>query len=382
MRALSFFSGAMGLDIGLGRAGIEIVLASEIDKAAKATINKNHPHIPVIGDLMDYSAKEILATAGVKRNDIDLIVGGPPCQAFSTAGRRKGFEDKRGNVFLKFLEVATEIKPPLIVIENVRGLLSAATGQETDNQMKGSALTHVLGILEKAGYAVSFNLYNTANFGTPQIRERIVIICQLGSRSTPPFLMPTHHEDGSFGLPKWTTFREAVKTLDNTKATFLPFPEKRLKFYRMLKEGQNWRSLPVDIQKEALGKAFFSGGGKTGFYRRLAWDKPAPTLVTHPAMPATDLAHPEENRPLSVEEYKRVQQFPDSWVVCGSVIEQYRQIGNAVPCGLGEAIGKLVVRIAQGKRVEAINGFQYSRYVNTDHTSWNQKITPRQLEFF
>lgn len=377
MRAISFFSGAMGLDIGLEKAGIEVILASEIDKSARATIAANKPNLPLIGDLMDYSAQEILKAAKCKKTDVDLIVGGPPCQAFSTAGKRKGFNDARGNVFLKYLDVVTEIMPKFVVIENVRGLLSASCGQN-DGDEKGFALTQILNILKSAGYSVSFNLYNTANFGTPQIRERVVIVCALAD--TPPFLTPTHHETGGFGLKQWRTFKDAVKGLPEDKKTHITFPEKRLKYYRHLGPGQNWRDLPLELQKEALGKAFFSGGGKTGFFRRLAWDKPSPTLVTHPAMPATDLAHPIEDRPLSVEEYKRIQEFPDSWILCGSVLDQYKQIGNAVPCGLGYAIGNLVMRLMDGKELKTIQGFQFSRYNNTDHKTWNNKNQNKQLE--
>jgi DNA (cytosine-5)-methyltransferase 1 len=110
-----------------------------------------------------------------------------------------------------------------------------------------------------------------------------------------------------------------------------------------------WKYLPEELQREALGKSYFSGGGKTGFLRRLAWDKPSCTLVTAPNMPATDICHPTERRPLSIEEYKRIQQFPDHWEVCGSLKDQYRQIGNAVPVGLGEAVGRAILRHMAGE---------------------------------
>jgi DNA (cytosine-5)-methyltransferase 1 len=126
----------------------------------------------------------------------------------------------------------------------------------------------------------------------------------------------------------------------------------------------------VGHQQAALGKSYHAGGGKTGFLRRLAWDKPAPTLVTHPAMPATDLAHPEEDRPLSIEEYKRLQEFPDSWQLAGPLVEQYRQVGNAVSVSLGLAIGRLIDSLLKNEPVEDIPGFSYSRYRNTSDTDW------------
>jgi DNA (cytosine-5)-methyltransferase 1 len=138
----------------------------------------------------------------------------------------------------------------------------------------------------------------------------------------------------------------------------------------MLSEGQNWRHLPENLQKEALGKSYFAGGGKTGFLRRLAWDKPSPTLVTHPAMPATDLAHPEENRPLSIEEYKRLQEFSDSWQLAGPLIEQYKQVGNAVPASLGRAIGSLILGLLNTEDMKSSADFPYSRYKNTSDHEW------------
>jgi len=377
--ALSFFSGAMGLDIGLEQAGIQTVLCSEIDSACRKTIKKNRPDVALIGDIRNYTAKEILDAAGVKKEDVDIVVGGPPCQAFSTAGKRLGLEDERGNVFLKYLEIIKEIRPKYAIIENVRGLLSAPlkhipksekNGETLSEEEKaGGVLKYILGVLKDAGYAVSFNLYNAANFGSPQKRERVVFICSRDGK-IPPYLVPTNSEDGSFNLPKWKTLREVIGNL-KCDHKFVPFPEKRLFYYRMLKAGQNWKALPLELQKKALGGAFNSGGGKSGFLRRLAWDEPSPTLVTHPAMPATDLAHPVENRPLSVQEYKKIQEFPDDWQIEGSLLEQYKQIGNAVPVSLAKAIGKLVVALLNKEPVKNIEGFKYSRYKGTSNLDWN-----------
>ncbi len=387
---LSFFSGAMGLDIGLENVGFEVLLCCENDTACRKTIIKNKPDIGLIGDIRNYTASDIRKAAKIdNETDIDLIIGGPPCQAFSTAGKRKAFEDERGNVFLTFLQRIKELGPKYAVIENVRGILSAPLKHRPHSErgghfpplslkeQKGSALHHVLKFLRNAGYGVSFNLYNSANFGTPQKRERVVIVCSRDGHK-PSYLVPTHSENEEFGLLRWKTFREAVQGLPKTGHHHIDFPEKRLKFYRLLKPGQYWRHLPKELQKEALGKSFYSGGGKTGFLRRIAWDEPSPTLVTHPAMPATDLAHPEENRPLSIEEYKRIQEFPDSWEIEGSMIEQYRQIGNAVPIKLGEAIGKLIYWQIKKRTIRQIPHFKYSRYLNTDDESWENEFLLRR----
>lgn len=359
VRALSFFSGAMGMDIGLQKAGLSILLASEIDLATRKTIQENHPECALIGDIRDYSAGAIREAAGLRpSDDIDLVVGGPPCQAFSTAGKRQGFEDERGNVFLTFVQRILELRPKYAVIENVRGLLSAPLTHRphdrrgfgfpplTPEEEKGGALAHILQLLQEGGYSTSFNLYNAANYGAPQVRERVIIICSRDGKKA-PYLPPTHSEKGDYGLPKWRSLREALKGLRIRNHDFVRFPEHRLRYYRMLKAGQNWRNLPEDVQKEAMGASWYAGGGKTGFYRRLAWDKPAPTLVTHPAMPATDLGHPVEDRPLSIQEYMRIQEFPDDYKICGSLTDKYRQVGKCRPCESGVRSRKNCARPSQ-----------------------------------
>ena len=393
IKALSFFSGAMGLDIGLEKAGIDVILACESEKFIRETIKLNRPKIKVLEDINNYSAKEIRKEAGLKpKEKIDLIVGGPPCQAFSTAGKRLSINENRGVVFLKYLELIKELNPTYFVIENVRGLLSVPLKHVPHNKRdrklkvaeeKGGTLNYILNYLKKIGYKVSFNLYNSANFGTPQTRERIVIIGNKDEKL--PYLSPTHSQYGEFGLKPWNTFKSAVKGLHNIKHDHVNFPKSRLRYYRKLKEGQNWRNLSLKLQKEALGKSFYLGGGKTGFLRRLAWNKPSPTLVTDPMMPATDLGHPVEDRPLSIQEYKRIQEFPDNWKLSGNLRNQYKQIGNAVPVSLGKAIGKLIMQHMLKKKIRVINNFKYSRYLNTSDQDWqnsiNKKVTSNQKSF-
>ncbi len=390
MKALSFFSGAMGLDLGLERAGIETILACEFDKWSRRTIEVNRPGLPLLGDIWEYDAAAIRAHAGLSDDDdIDLVVGGPPCQAFSTAGARRGFEDVRGNVFLHYIEVALALKPRYIVIENVRGLLSAPMKHRPhtlrgdgypelgNDEVPGGALAFVLHLLRKGGYEVSFNLYNAANFGTPQTRERVILICSREGGAV-QHLSPSHAETPFGRLKPWRTFGEVTADLEGRTHHHLNFPEDRLRFYRLLKPGQYWKHLPEELQREALGNSFFSGGGKTGFLRRLAWDRPSPTLVTHPAMPATDLAHPVLDRPLSIEEYKRVQEFPDNWDLQGPLVQQYKQVGNAVPVSLGEALGRTLIAHSEGRTLPIPTDFRFSRYRGTDETTWKSVArTPR-----
>lgn len=381
MRALSFFSGAMGMDLGLEQAGIHVLLTCEIDEASRRSIVANRPDVALLGDVWAYDGPRIRAAAGLADgDDIDVMVGGPPCQAFSTAGARRGFKDDRGNALLRYVDLVLELRPRFAVLENVRGLLSAPLSHRPHaerspgwvpgaDERPGGALLHVLDRLRAGGYGVSFNLYNAANFGVPQSRERVIMLCSRDG-SVLPHLAPTHAVDGQAGLPGWVTLREALAGLDPRGGTHAKFPEERLRFYRMLGPGQYWKHLPRELHREAMGASLDAGGGKTGFYRRLDWDKPSCTLVTSPTMPATDICHPEEHRPLSIEEYKRIQQFPDDWVVCGSLAEQYRQVGNAVPVGLGAAVGRALLAHLRGADVHPPAGFKYSRYRDTDHEAW------------
>lgn len=214
--AFSLFSGAMGLDIGMKNGGIPAILACDSNKYCRMTIAKNNPDIALIGDLNDYSAEDILRMANLPNGrKVDVIFGGPPCQAFSTAGLRKALDDARGNVFLRYIDTVEKIRPTYVVIENVRGLLSAPYPYGDHKEpFKGGALCVILDRLKEAGYSVTFELYNAANFGAPQIRERVVMIGKLGSE-TVPYLTPTHDEYGRFGLKPWNTLYEAVKDIEN-----------------------------------------------------------------------------------------------------------------------------------------------------------------------
>lgn len=382
VKGLSFFSGAGGLDLGLENAGIESLLYCENNREARMTLHANRPNAALVGDISKVGAQEIRTLAGLGKSDeVDVMFGGPPCQAFSTAGARRAFNDPRGNVFLRYLSLAEEIAPKYFVIENVRGLLSTPYPlHEGGSPVAGGALYTVVKNLERIGYGVSFNLYNAANYGAAQVRERVILIAKRDG-SIMPWLTPTHSNDDTWGLPKWRTFGEISEQLEGITHQHSQFPEKRLKFFKKLHEGQHWTSLSEADQKEAMGKAYFLGGGKTGFFRRLDSQKPAPTLVTSPTMPATDLCHPIELRPLSVEEYKALQGFPLDWFVAGSISDQYRQLGNAVPVSLGEAIGRAILDDMQGKTSSEMEGFPYSRYKRTNHRNWSiQPANDKQVQ--
>jgi len=390
--AISLFSGAMGLDLGIEKAGIDIRLCIEMDKNAVKTIHRN-TKIPVIDrDINTISTQEMLETANLDKEEVFLVVGGPPCQAFSSAGKQRGLADNRGNVIIQYLRVVSEIQPKYFILENVRGLLSAKLnctplGYEGYNNIqdsKGSVLYFISQEFKRVGYTISFALFNAANYGVPQARERMIIFGYKGNKRI-PLPSPTHTDDGRFGTKKWVTLGDVIKDIEDAKeGEYLPLRGTAKEIMPLIKQGQNWTSLSPEVAEKAMGNAYRLGGGKTGFLRRLSYDKPSPTLVTSPTMPATLLCHPTIDRALSIREYARIQQFPDSWKFEGSIADIYKQIGNAVPVGLGYMAGKRILDFDNNAITddEYKNRIPYSRYKNTTDKEFFANINFNQLTIF
>lgn len=353
---ISLFSGAMGLDLGLESAGFRIAVALESDRFAAETIRTNRPDIPLLDQkIEDVTTRRILAKAGLQVGEAALVVAGPCCQAFSTAGQRGSMSDPRGGMFREFLRVVRQARPRFFVMENVRGILSAAVKHRPLNKRGpgfpslrpeeelGSAFRLIVSELEALEYYTLFGLLNSADYGVPQSRERVIFI---GSRDGEPLAMPeaTHSVGGRNGSRPWVTLRQALKGLDDPDREHPTLTPRSRKYLKLIPEGGNWRDLPKRMQAPALGAASKSWGGRSGFLRRLAWDRPAPSLPTRPDCRATMLCHPTELRPLSVREYAQLQQFPETWEFAGGLPQRYRQIGNAVPVGLGVAVGQAIRR--------------------------------------
>ena len=286
------------------------------------------------------------------------VVGGPSCQVFSTAGQRQSLGDPRSTMFKHFVRVICDTQPEFFVMENVRGLLSAAVRHRplkqrgpgyprlAEEEQLGSAFRVVAETLRDIGYYCVFDVLNAADYGVPQTRQRLVII---GSREGRKVRMPkpTHHSEGAEGLPKWRTLGEALGDLNEDDPAYYLFGPAKERYLKLVPEGGNWRQLPEELKSAALGRAFQSWGGRSGFFRRLSRERPSPALTTQPDGKATTLCHPTELRPLTVGEYARIQQFPDDWVFEGSVRKKYKQVGNAVPIGLGTAIGYALIKAAR-----------------------------------
>lgn len=356
-RSISLFSGAMGLDLGLEQAGVEIAVGQDIERSCAATMEANgRRSLP--GDVRGIPAEKLLEASGLRRGEPFLICGGPPCQPFSTAGRRMGINDPRGSLFRDYIRMIDAIRPRFFIMENVKGLLSARLRDAGGQSAAARVLDIVLEEFQRLGYKTVYGLLDAVNYGVPQFRERFVMI---GSRDGEDIFLPvpTHFHIHQSEMCRWVTLGQAIGDMENGPAEYSPFGESRLRFLRMVPEGGNWRSLPPELREEAMGGAYRSGGGKAGFYRRLSYAQPSPTLVTTPIQKATMMCHPVLDRPLSVEEYARIQQFPPEWRIVGTTADKYRQIGNAVPVGLARAIGEAVMAAARGEaevRVKRVRG--------------------------
>ena len=351
---ISLFSGAMGLDIGLSKAGLNIVIGQDFDPACVATMKANG-HRAIGGDIRDIDAKDLLGQVGMKQGEPFLICGGPPCQPFSTAGKRLGINDPRGSLFMDFIRMIDYIRPRFFIMENVKGIMSAPLkhvplserDKNDPDQRLGTVLDVILSEFHKLGYKTVYGVLDAVNYGVPQFRERFVLI---GSRDNEDIFLPipTHfqmHQDSAY---RWQTLEQVIKDLEHNCGECAAFSKDRLTYLKLVPEGGNWRDLPDDVKEKAMGGAYDSGGGKVGFYRRLSYSQPSPTLVTSPVQKATMMCHPTQDRPLSIREYARIQQFSDDWIVMGTSSAKYRQIGNAVPVGLAMALGKAVLSVANG----------------------------------
>lgn len=354
---ISLFSGAMGLDIGLAKAGLNVVIGQDFDASCVKTMRANR-HKVLEGDIREIEPQQLLSLTGLHIGEPFLICGGPPCQPFSTAGKRLGINDPRGSLFMDFIRMIDYIRPRFFVMENVKGIMSAplkhvplAERDDKDPEQRlGTVLDVILSEFNKLGYKTVYGVLDAVNYGVPQFRERFVLI---GSRDNEDIFLPipTHFQMHQNQEYQWKSVRSVIEDLEFDSGECATLSDERLKFLKMVPQGGNWRDLPEDIIPIAMGGAYTSGGGKVGFYRRLSYDQPSPTVVTSPVQKATMMCHPTQNRPLSVKEYARIQQFPDNWIFTGTTAAKYRQIGNAVPVGLAEAIGKAVIAVADKSAV-------------------------------
>jgi DNA (cytosine-5)-methyltransferase 1 len=316
--AIELFAGAGGLALGLEQAGIKTLKYVEFDKACCETLRANRPNWNVVcDDIHNVSFHEY-------KGKVDIVTGGFPCQAFSYAGKKMGFEDTRGTLFHEFARCIQEVQPKMFWAENVRGLASH------DN---GRTLETIISVFESLGYTIDDRkkVLNACYYGVGQKRERIVIV---GIRND---LVNHIHFEYPAPSKKWTTLRTALK--DCPLSIGEEYSAKKKAVFELVPPGGCWVDLPDDIARAYMGKSYYSGGGRRGMARRISWDEPCLTLTCSPSQKQTDRCHPDEVRPFTVREYARIQSFPDYWQFAGSISDQYKQIGNAVPVELSRRIG-------------------------------------------
>lgn len=325
---IELFAGAGGLALGFEQAGFHHVLLNENDKHCCAALKINRPSCWPVLDV-DITAIDFTSY----KHKSDVVTGGFPCQAFSIAGKKRGFADKRGALFFEFARAVVEIQPKLFIAENVKGLLF---------HEKGKTLKLMLQILANAGYKLlQPQVLKAIHYQVPQKRERLFIV---GIRED---IVTSFY----FPLPDTTvyTLSDALKAgrlyhCDVPASKGEKYSVSKAMILSQVPAGGCWRDLPVEIQKAYLGK-FYGKGSNSQVARRLSWQVPCYTLLTAPQSKLTERCHPDETRPLTIREYARIQTFPDEWQFMGSLTSQYRQIGNAVPVNLATTVATAINQV-------------------------------------
>ena len=328
--SIELFAGAGGMALGFENQNYHPLFLVENNKDAIKTLKRNRNKWNVIDkDIKQISNEEILNLS--KDIKIDIITAGFPCQPFSYAGKKLGFEDDRGDLFWEFLRFVDLIKPNAFLIENVPGLKS---------HLKGKSLEIILENLKNRNYEIEWKILNSNDYGVPQKRKRLIII---GFKRELNLL-------NSFNWPTIEQYKPTLKDalINVPNSPGYEYPEKKLKILKMVPPGGCWKNLPEEIAKKYMGNSYYLGGGKTGIARRISWDEPSLTLTTSPMQKQTERCHPDEVRPFRIREYARIQTFPDEWIFEGSINSSYKQIGNAVPILLAEKIAKQLRKVLNG----------------------------------
>lgn len=314
-------AGGGGLSNGLIKAGFTPLLLNDNNIDCCKTLAKNHPGVNIVLNSMD----KIDYTEYIGK--VDLLTGGVPCQSFSQAGLRKGLNDPRGDLILKFIDILNLIKPKVFMIENVKGLLI---------HNKGNTIKEIIEIINSNNlYNISYKCLDASKYNVPQKRERVFIVGVL------------KNINNIFKFPEESIQKKVLKdVLYNVPVSQCSkYPEYKVNLFKMIPQGGCWINLPENIQKEYLGKSFNSKGGKRGILHRLSMDKPSLTLLCTPSQKQTERCHPLEERPLSIREYARIQTFDDEYEFIGSMSSQYKQIGNAVPVELARQMGECILKV-------------------------------------
>ena len=329
---IELFAGAGGLALGVEKAGFNTIGLVEFNRDACDTLLTNRPKWNVIcDDIENVSCQNLEQLFSIKKGELDLLSGGAPCQAFSYAGKRLGLEDARGTLFYHYAVFLEKLQPKMFLFENVKGLLTHDGGK---------TYSTILDIFEKAGYSIQKKVLNAWDYGVAQKRERLITI---GIRNDLTNKI-------KYSFPKKYDYKPVLKDiLQNVpQSAGVPYGENKKKIFELVPPGGYWRDIDPEIAKPYMKSCWNMEGGRTGILRRMSMDEPSLTVLTSPSQKQTERCHPSEARPFTVRENARCQSFPDEWKFCGSVMSQYKQVGNAVPVNLAYEVAKEIYKAMKG----------------------------------
>ena len=352
-KVIDLFAGVGGLSYGFSQnENFEIVMANEYEPDIAKAYSLNHPDVNMIqGDIRNITKETLEEYA---KQGIDIIIGGPPCQSYSTLGKRQ--MDERAHLFEEYCRVLSIVKPKLFLFENVSGLLS----------MQGGKLIETIkNEFKKLGYDVKSKLLNAVNFGVPQFRDRVILV---GMRNTNCFEYP--NETHGDGLLPYRTVEDAFSDLPVLKSgesssKYATEPQNELQeYYRRNstyltenespKNGEHliqiMQALPDGGSKDDLPEEIRPKSGYGNTYAKMWWKKPAPTVTRNFATPSSSrCVHPRDSRAMTTREGARLQSFPDTYKFYGSVSTKNLEIGNAVPPLLSIALATQVLIAMENK---------------------------------
>lgn len=360
LTAISLFSGAGGMDIGVQQAGFNILSCLELDKNCCETLRENISRqgrntVVYEGDIKQFTPEQILDDLDYKPGEVDLLFGGPPCQAFSQIGKQQSLLDERGLLLFQMIRYAKAIRPRAIMIEQVKGLLNA----KDLSGRRGGVFEQFIKELEELGYIPKWRVMLAADYGVPQLRERVFIVATQKPNGF-QFPFPTHSKPSEtinlFNLPDYVTVGEAIEGLGSpvvkTETSTIPdnshydvTPRRDRERIHGVPEGKNLSS-QTQLPKEQIGGLTKKDTTK---FLRLDRKKPSNTLRG-----GEIFYHPIEDRYLTPREYMRIHGYPDSYVLRGPIrgrtgtvkdLDQHRQVGNSVPPPLAKAIALKVKEI-------------------------------------
>jgi DNA (cytosine-5)-methyltransferase 1 len=374
---IDLFCGAGGLSEGFRQAGFTVLAANDFDADAANTFKLNHPETAFLdGPIQNIEADDLLSAGGLQAGELDVLVGGPPCQAFSVYNHQRGMHDERSGLFREYLRIVAALMPRFVVMENVTGITSVG---------EGKAVNEIYRSLKTLGYYVESRILRSEDYGVPQERRRIFFI---GSRDSEDIHWPEPTHAGAdvlniYGkrLKPYVTVRDAISDLPELKAgqgeeeLDYIYPAQSA-FQRLLRQGSkkvynhvapqlgeinlrrlkhipqggSWRDIPHDLLPAGMQRARRSDHTKR--YGRLHPDRLCCTVLTKCDLHWGSYIHPSQERTLTVREAARFQSFPDKMRFTGSRVEQYRQVGNAVPPLLAYAVAVSVAKMLQNTGIK------------------------------